>query len=143
MVVSGAEIKVPRGVREFMPSWVEPTLLGDPCNATNQYRYGNLHIREYADHYTVHVDKADPRRDPIGHLVHDAPEMLAGLAAGAVASALVYVKLRRAGKGHGVSMTIAADAAVGAGLLAYEGLKLLKERTRTESGNGGGNVVGP
>ena len=142
MAVSGAEIKVPRSVREFMPSWVEPTLLGDLRSAANQYRYGNLHIREYADHYTVHVDKADPRRDPIGHLVHDAPEILAGLVAGAAASALVYVKLRRKGKGRGVSVATAADAAVGAGLLAYEASKLFKERARPESDNGSDSVIG-
>lgn len=142
MAVSGAEIKVPRGVREFMPSWVEPTLLGDPRNAVSQYRYGNLHIREYVDHYTVHVDKADPRRDPVRHLVYDASEVLAGLAAGAVASALVYIKLRREGKGRGVSVAAAADAAVGAGLLAYEASKLFRERARPESDNGSDSVIG-
>ena len=47
-----------------------------------QYRYGNLHIREYDDKFLVHTDKVDPRVNPIGHLVHDAPEVLIGIACG-------------------------------------------------------------
>lgn len=121
---------VPKEVREFMPSWAEPTMLGDLRGAAHQYRYGNLHIREYTDHYTVHTDRADPRRDPLGHLVHDAPEALVGLAAGAVAGTLVYIGHRHAGKGRGASAASAAATALEAGLLAYEGSKRLSERTK-------------
>ena len=130
MVVSGAEIIVPKEVREFMPSWAEPTLLGDPRGAARQYRYGNLHIREYAGHYTVHTDKADPRHNPLGHLAHDAPEVLVGLAASVAASALAYIGHRRAGKGRGTSAASAAATALEAGLLVYEGSKQIKERAR-------------
>lgn len=119
--MSGAEIVVPKGVREFMPAWAEPTALGDPRGAARQYRYGNLHIREYAGHYAVHADKADPRRDPVGHLIHDAPEVLAGLAAGLAAGPAAYMGLRRAGKGRGLSAAAAAAAALQAGLFAYKG----------------------
>lgn len=39
-----------------------------------------VHIKEHADHYSVHWDAADPNRDPIGHLIKDAPaETLVGL----------------------------------------------------------------
>ena len=55
------------------------TNLGDKKGAKKQYRYGNLHIREYDNKYTVHMDKHDPRSDPIRHLVWDAPEVLVGL----------------------------------------------------------------
>ncbi|MDD9826215.1 MAG: hypothetical protein OXU86_05545 [Thaumarchaeota archaeon] len=75
------EIEVPLAVREDLPHWVEETPLGDRRGAIAQYRYGNLHIRRYADRYTVHADEADPRRDPIGHLVRDAPGVLAAAAA--------------------------------------------------------------
>ena len=74
------EIEVPKELREFMLEEAEETLLGQKNGAYKQYRYGNLHIREYEDKFLVHNDKVDPRKDPIGHLVYDAPEVLIGLA---------------------------------------------------------------
>lgn len=74
------EIEVPLAVREDLPHWVEETPLGDRRGALSQYRYGNLHIRRYADRYTVHADAVDPRRDPLGHLLRDAPSLLAAAA---------------------------------------------------------------
>ena len=59
--------------------------MGQKNGAKKQYRYGNLHIREYDDKYLVHMDKVDPRQDPLGHLVHDAPEILIGVASGIIA----------------------------------------------------------
>ncbi|MBL7001214.1 MAG: hypothetical protein ISR80_00405 [Nitrosopumilus sp.] len=76
----GNEIEVPKELREFMLEDAEETILGQKNGAHKQYRYGNLHIREYDDKFLVHTDKIDPRQDPIGHLVHDAPEVLIGLA---------------------------------------------------------------
>ena len=74
------EIEVPKELREFMLEDAEETFLGQKNGALKQYRYGNLHIREYDDKFLVHNDKIDPRKDPIGHLVYDAPEVLIGLA---------------------------------------------------------------
>ncbi len=74
------EIEVPKELREFMLEEAEETLLGKKNGAYKQYRYGNLHIREYDDKFLVHTDKVDPRKDPLGHLIHDAPEILIGLA---------------------------------------------------------------
>ncbi len=76
----GDEIEVPKDLREFMLEDAEETFLGQKNGALKQYRYGNLHIREYDDKFLVHNDKIDPRKDPIGHLVYDAPEVLVGLA---------------------------------------------------------------
>ena len=76
----GDEIEVPKELREFMLEEAEETILGQKNGAYKQYRYGNLHIREYEDKFLVHNDKVDPRKDPIGHLIHDAPEVLIGLA---------------------------------------------------------------
>ncbi len=76
----GDEIEVPKELREFMLEDAEETFLGQKNGAQKQYRYGNLHIREYDDKFLVHNDKIDPRKDPIGHLVYDAPEVLIGLA---------------------------------------------------------------
>lgn len=74
------EIEVPKELREFMLEGAEETFLGQKNGAKKQYRYGNLHIREYDEKFLLHTDKIDPRKDPIGHLVHDAPEVLVGLA---------------------------------------------------------------
>ena len=76
----GNEIEVPKELREFMLEEAEETFLGQKNGAEKQYRYGNLHIREYDDKFLVHNDRIDPRKDPIGHLVYDAPEVLIGLA---------------------------------------------------------------
>jgi hypothetical protein len=54
------------------------TSLRNKNGAKTQFRYGNLHIREYDDdYYTVHRDKIDPREDALGHLSANAPEYLA------------------------------------------------------------------
>ena len=74
------EIEVPKEIRPFMLGDAEETKLGQKNDADKQYRYGNLHIREYEDKYLVHMDKIDPRKDPLGHLLVDAPEVLIGLA---------------------------------------------------------------
>ena len=76
----GDEIEVPKELREFMLEGAEETFLGQKNGAQKQYRYGNLHIREYNEKFLVHTDRVDPRKDPVGHLVHDAPEVLIGLA---------------------------------------------------------------
>ena len=76
----GDEIEVPKELREFMLEEAEETFLGQKNGAKKQYRYGNLHIREYDDKFLVHNDRIDPRKDPVGHLVYDAPEVLIGLA---------------------------------------------------------------
>jgi len=76
----GDEIEVPKELREFMLEDAKETFLGQKNGADKQYRYGNLHIREYDDKFLVHTDRVDPRKDPVGHLIHDAPEVLVGLA---------------------------------------------------------------
>jgi len=73
------EIEIPKEIREFMLVEAQETRLGQKNGAKKQFRYGNLHIREYNDKFLVHNDKVDPRKDPIGHLIHDSPEVLVGL----------------------------------------------------------------
>ena len=70
-------IIVPKSVRPTIE--YEETLLGNKKGAKRQFRYKNLHIREYSDYYTVHMDKVDPRKDPFRHLLIDAPEFLVAL----------------------------------------------------------------
>jgi hypothetical protein len=43
-----------------------------------------LHVREYLDHYTAHVDQVNPNCDLPGHLVKDTPAIGGGAAFGAL-----------------------------------------------------------
>ena len=70
-------IIVPKSVRPTID--YEVTHLGDKKGARQQFRHKNLHIRDYGDYYTVHIDNIDPRKDPLGHLIIDAPEFLVGI----------------------------------------------------------------
>jgi hypothetical protein len=81
-------IIVPKSVRSIID--LEETILGNKKGAQKQYRYGNLHIREYYNHYAIHTDKINPHKDPIGHLVADAPEYIAG----AIAAVAIGKKVR-------------------------------------------------
>jgi hypothetical protein len=81
------EIQDTKNLSQYMLEGAMDTKLGDKKGARKQYRYGNLHIREYDDKFTVHLDKVDPRKNPLGHLLIDAPEVLIGLA-GAVIGGL-------------------------------------------------------
>src|ERR671912_146933 len=67
-------ILIPKSVRPII-DYTE-TNLGSKKGAKKQYRYKNLHIREYKNYYSVHMDRIDPRIDPFGHLLKDAPEYL-------------------------------------------------------------------
>lgn len=78
------EIEIPKELDPFMLEKAEETFLGQKNGAKKQYRYGNLHIREYDDKFLVHMDKVDPRENPLGHLVLDLPEILIGLASAAI-----------------------------------------------------------
>ena len=78
------EIEIPKELGSFMLEKAEETSLGQKNGAKKQYRYGNLHIREYDDKFLVHMDKVDPRENPLEHLVLDSPEILIGLASAAI-----------------------------------------------------------
>ena len=128
-------IIVPKAVRPIID--FKDTVLGAKKGARKQYRYGNLHIRDYDTHYTVHVDRVDPLRNPLGHLLVDAPEYLAGAAAALVVGrrvgAAVYNRRKKEGKS---SRDAAIDAAVvgyfagsSAGSLVFNAAKSIKKRS--------------
>lgn len=55
----------------------EETLLGEPKGALRQFRGPDgVHVLEYETHWILHRDKIDPRHDPIGHLITDAPQFV-------------------------------------------------------------------
>jgi hypothetical protein len=93
------DIIVPKDVRPTID--YDETRLGNRKGAKRQFRYKNLHIREYSGHYTVHVDKVDPRKDPLGHLLIDAPEFLMGIISAISVGRLVHSVINQQMNGRG------------------------------------------
>jgi hypothetical protein len=121
----GDEIIVPKELREFMLEGADETFLGQKNGAKKQYRYGNLHIREYDDKFLIHTDKIDPRKDPLGHLFYDAPEVLAGLACAVfgglqVGKSLIHNKSKKSKISSGLMSSIVT------GYLGYIATKKIK-----------------
>ena len=83
------EIELPIELSRIILDGAEETKLGDKKGAIRQYRKGNLHIREYESRFTVHSDRVDPRKDPLGHLLFDAQEVLVGLVGAAIGGGIV------------------------------------------------------
>jgi hypothetical protein len=121
----GDEIEVPKELREFMLEGAEETFLGQRNGADKQYRYGNLHIREYPDKFLVHTDKIDPRKDPIGHLVYDAPEVLIGLACAIFGGSQIAKKLAN-NNSKKLTVTSGLISSIVTGYLGYVATKKLK-----------------
>ena len=122
------EIEVPKQLRQFMLEGARETRLGDKKGAKKQYRYGNLHIREYDNKYTVHTDKYDPRSDPIRHLVWDAPEVLVGLVGAIIGGSNVGSYLYNQNKSARQSSIFSGlIASLVTGYASYVASKKLKE----------------
>jgi len=124
------EIEVPKEIRPFMLYEAEATKLGQKKDANKQYRYGNLHIREYDDKYIVHMDKVDPRKNPLGHLMFDAPEVLVGLATaafgGSKVASYIYKMQKSSKEAKGVSLITGFLASIALGYLGYSLTKTIK-----------------
>ena len=112
----------------------QETRLGERRGAKKQYRYGNLHIREYDDKYVVHVDKVDPRKDPLGHLLKDSPETLLGIASGIYFGRKIGSEVygKRNGRSGALleSLLMGSLASLTAGYLGYKLGKQLKDRIK-------------
>jgi len=122
----GDEIEVPKELREFMLEEAEETILGEKNGAQKQYRYGNLHIREYDDKFLVHTDKIDPRVNPLGHLVHDAPEVLIGLACG-IFTGINSTKNFSKNNSKKIFLANVLSSSIMSGYLAYTTTKKIKK----------------
>ena len=122
----GDEIEVPKELREFMLEEADETILGEKNGAQKQYRYGNLHIREYDDKFLVHTDKIDPRVNPLGHLVHDAPEVLIGLACG-IFTGINSAKNFSNNNSKKISLANVLSSSIMSGYLAYTTTKKIKK----------------
>ena len=102
------EIEIPKELGSFLLDKAEETTLGQKNGAKKQYRYGNLHIREYDDKFLVHTDKIDPRKNALGHLVSDAPEILIGLASAVIGGGKVASFMKKNNKNSVVPGVIAS-----------------------------------
>ncbi len=125
------EIEIPKDVRQFMPKGAEETILGKKNGAKKQFRYGNLHIREYDDKYLVHMDKVDPRQDPLGHLICDAPEILIGISSGIISGKKIASSINKLQKDFFLPKSSPILAGVVASLItgyvSYSVIKKLKQ----------------
>ena len=117
------EIEIPKELGSFILDKAEETHFGQKNGATKQYRYGNLHIREYDDKFLVHTDKVDPRKNVLGHLVSDAPEILIGLASAVIGGGKVASYLKKNNKSSVVPGVIASFVF---GYLGYSLTKKIK-----------------
>jgi hypothetical protein len=119
-ILNEGSIIVPKSVRPIIE--YEETCLGSKKGATKQFRYGNLHIREYDDHYAVHLDKVNPKIDPLGHLLIDAPQYLIGvlsaLIVGERVGSSVYNHRITKGKNHIASLQEGMISGLVAGLIS-------------------------
>jgi len=122
------EIEIPIEVRPIMLDNAKETYLGHKKGSQRQFRYGNLHIREYQDKYLVHMDKVNPHDDPLGHLIYDAQEVLIGLASGAIAGVKVasyfYKKSDKTKKDKQIAI---AAGLISSALIGYAGYKTVKK----------------
>ena len=124
--MSNDEIEVPKELREFMLEGAEETILGQKNGAIKQYRYGNLHIREYDDKFLVHTDKIDPRKNPVGHLIFDAPEVLIGLACAILGGSQISRNLLGNNKSKRSSIVPELVSSIISGYIGYVTSKKIK-----------------
>jgi hypothetical protein len=84
----GEEIYIQKSeVEEPLIGWNRAIVAIPHEGSKASYRKGRLHMHDMGDHYAVHVDRIDPKEDPVGHLKDDAPETLA---MGVVGSVTAY-----------------------------------------------------
>lgn len=74
-----AHVKIAKKHLNANPPW--PTSkLGLPKKCIRQFRsdhpFKSIHVREYPEHYTAHIDLYSPRKNPFRHWVFDTPEYL-------------------------------------------------------------------
>lgn len=122
------EIEIPKDIRPFMLEQAQETKLGHKNGATRQFRYGNLHIREYDDRYLVHMDRINPHDDPLGHLMYDAQEVLVGITSGAIGGAKIASHIYKKSKKTKKDKQVAAAAGIVSSIaIGYVGYRLAKK----------------
>jgi uncharacterized membrane protein HdeD (DUF308 family) len=71
------EVSVPKDkVTELSPGWYVSKYNLPHKGSKGSWRNGLLHAHDMGDHYSVHLDRIDPKEHSIGHMIEDAPLML-------------------------------------------------------------------
>jgi hypothetical protein len=131
-------IIVPKSVRPIID--YKGASLGNKKGAKREFHYGNLHIREYDDNYTVHRDNVDPKEDALGHLLPDAPEYLAGGISAAFVGYKVGQEVYDKSKGKGKNQRTALYDAILAGCLAGSATASISSYIVTNATRKGGSI---
>jgi hypothetical protein len=124
-------IIVPKAVRPIIGP-KEP-LLGNKKGANKQYRCDGFHIRDYGTHCTVHMDRVDPLSSPLGRLLVDVPEYLAGATATFIVGRRLSTTTHKICKEEGKKTKDTVVAAVLAGYIADSATGNLVFKTATSS----------
>jgi uncharacterized membrane protein HdeD (DUF308 family) len=69
------EVPVPKGAvtEPLDPGWVKSPINVPTPGTIASYRKGRYHVHETATEWKVHLDRYDPKKHPVMHLVDDAP----------------------------------------------------------------------
>ncbi|MGD1060014.1 MAG: hypothetical protein ABR879_00965 [Methanomassiliicoccales archaeon] len=71
------EVSVPKDkVTKLSPGWHTSKLNLPHKGSKGSWRNGLLHAHDMGDHYLVHLDRVDPGKHSISHMIADAPLML-------------------------------------------------------------------
>ncbi len=71
------EVSVPKDkVTELSPGWYVSKYNLPHKGSKGSWRNGLMHAHDMGDHYSVHLDRVDPKEHSIGHMIEDAPLML-------------------------------------------------------------------
>jgi hypothetical protein len=78
---------LPRECIPELPECFQETILGEMENGAVMQLRGphGSHVHEFPDRWVLHRDLVDASKNPIGHLLRDAPEYPASLLLGALA----------------------------------------------------------
>jgi uncharacterized membrane protein HdeD (DUF308 family) len=71
------EVSVPKDkITELSPGWYVSKYNLPHKGSKGSWRNGLMHAHDMGDHYSVHLDRVDPKERGIGHMIQDAPLML-------------------------------------------------------------------
>lgn len=110
-------------------------MIGEPEGQEADFRRNvgkkySLHVKVFKDHFEIHRDKYHPKKNPLKHLLFDAPEIIAAIVMGIIltftATKLTYDLKKKKDKGWYLPAIYYSIAILGA-VLMYLFLKVIRE----------------